>query len=147
MEKQKTSSKRKAAIKVIVAVLLIAIMTGISFAVANFVHNRKSVQASSVKNGLSAYELAVQQGYAGSLDDWLVSLQGKSAYQIAVDNGYSGSEKDWSKTLTAMSKKDKSDISSAAFSEKGDLVITLSDGTKINVGKAGRRKRQRRKRR
>ena len=136
MEKQKTSSKRKAAIKVIVAVLLIAIMTGISFAVANFVHNRKSVQASSVKNGLSAYELAVQQGYAGSLDDWLVSLQGKSAYQIAVDNGYSGSEKDWSKTLTAMSKKDKSDISSAAFSEKGDLVITLSDGTKINVGKA-----------
>ena len=54
MEKQKTSSKRKAAIKVIVAVLLIAIMTGISFAVANFVHNRKSVQASSVKNGLSA---------------------------------------------------------------------------------------------
>lgn len=67
MEKQKTSSKRKAAIKVIVAVLLIAIMTAISFAVANFVHNRKSVQASSVKNGLSAYELAVQQGYAGSL--------------------------------------------------------------------------------
>ena len=136
MEKQKTSSKRKAAIKVIVAVLLIAIMIGISFAVANFVHNRKSVQASSVKNGLSAYELAVQQGYAGSLDDWLVSLQGKSAYQIAVDNGYSGSEKDWSKTLTVMSKKDKSDISSAAFSEKGDLVIALSDGTKINVGKA-----------
>ncbi len=136
MEKQKTASKRKAATKVIVAVLLVAIMIGISFAVANFVHNRKSVQASSVKNGLSAYELAVQQGYAGSLDDWLVSLQGKSAYQIAVDNGYSGSEKDWSKTLTAMSKKDKSDISSAAFSEKGDLVITLSDGTKINVGKA-----------
>lgn len=33
-------------------------------------------------------------------------------------------------------EKDKSDISSAAFSEKGDLVITLSDGTKINVGKA-----------
>lgn len=136
MEKQKTASKRKAATKVIVAVLLVAIMIGISFAVANFVHNRKSVQASSVKNGLSAYELAVQQGYAGSLDDWLVSLQGKSAYQIAVDNGYFGSEKDWSKTLTAMSKKDKSDISSAAFSEKGDLVITLSDGTKINVGKA-----------
>lgn len=49
MEKQKTSSKRKAATKVIVAVMLIAIMTGISFAVANFVHNRKSVQASSVK--------------------------------------------------------------------------------------------------
>ena len=79
MEKQKTASKRKAATKVIVAVLLVAIMIGISFAVANFVHNRKSVQASSVKNGLSAYE---QQGYAGSLDDWLVSLQGKSVLHI-----------------------------------------------------------------
>ncbi|MFQ9821526.1 MAG: hypothetical protein ACLRXK_10215 [Acutalibacteraceae bacterium] len=121
MEKQKTSSKRKAAIKVIVAVLLIAIMTGISFAVANFVHNRKSVQASSVKNGLSAYELAVQQGYAGSLDDWLVSLQGKSAYQIAVDNGYSGSEKDWSKTLTAMSKKTNPISAPQHFRKKATL--------------------------
>ncbi len=65
MEKQKTSSKRKAAIKVIVAVLLIAIMTGISFAVANFVHNKKSVQASSVKNGLSAYESCGAAGICG----------------------------------------------------------------------------------
>lgn len=35
-----------------------------------------------VENGLTAYELAVQQGYAGSLDDWLVSLQGKSVLHI-----------------------------------------------------------------
>lgn len=49
MEKQKTSSKRKAAIKVIVAVLLIAIMTGISFAVANFVHNRKACRHQALK--------------------------------------------------------------------------------------------------
>ena len=40
------------------------------------------------------------------------------------------------KPLPQCRKKDKSDISSAAFSKKGDLVITLSDGTKINVGKA-----------
>lgn len=49
MEKQKTSSKRKAAIKVIVAVLLIAIMTGISFAVANFVHNKKACRHQALK--------------------------------------------------------------------------------------------------
>ena len=145
MEKQKTASKRKAATKVIVAVLLIAIMTGISFAVANFVHNRKSVQASSVKNGLSAYELAVQQGYSGSLDDWLVSLQGKSAYQIAVDNGYSGSEKDWSKTLTAMSKKDNTSSLNKTIQEKSracgiepvgiNTENQIFDGCSVNVPK------------
>lgn len=122
--------------KAAVAVLLVVVMAGVSFLVANLVHKNNTVQTSSIKNGLSAYELAVQQGFSGSLDDWLLSLQGKSAYQIAVDNGYSGSEKDWTNTLTAMSEKEKSDISSASFSESGELVITLSDGTKINVGKA-----------
>lgn len=93
------------------------------------------MQASSVKNGLSAYELAVQQGYAGSLDDWLVSLQGKSAYQIAVDNGYSGSEKDWSKTLTAMSKK-TNPISAPQHFRKRRPCNYAFRRNKINVGKA-----------
>ena len=65
MEKQKTSSKRKAATKVIVAVMLIAIMTGISFAVANFVHNRKSVQASSVKKRLVRIRACGAAGICG----------------------------------------------------------------------------------
>lgn len=133
----KTKQNKDLLKKIAVAILIIAAMIGISYAVASLVHKNGSVQTSTnVKNGLSAYELAVQQGYTGSLDEWLISLEGKSAYQIAVDNGYSGSEKDWSKTLSAMSKKDKSDISTASFTKNGDLVIVLSDGTKINVGKA-----------
>ena len=133
----KTKQNKDLLKKIAVAILIIAAMIGISYAVASLVHKNGSVQTSTnVKNGLSAYELAVQQGYTGSLDEWLISLEGKSAYQIAVDNGYSGSEKDWSKTLSAMAKKDKSDISTASFTKNGDLVIVLSDGTKINVGKA-----------
>lgn len=133
----KTKQNKDLLKKIAVAILIIAAMIGISYAVASLVHKNGSVQTSTnVKNGLSAYELAVQQGYTGSLDEWLISLEGKSAYQIAVDNGYSGSEKDWSKTLSAMSKKDKSDISTASFTKNGNLVIVLSDGTKINVGKA-----------
>ena len=133
----KTKQNKDLLKKIAVAILIIVAMIGISYAVASLVHKNGSVQTSTnVKNGLSAYELAVQQGYTGSLDEWLISLEGKSAYQIAVDNGYSGSEKDWSKTLSAMSKKDKSDISTASFTKNGDLVIVLSDGTKINVGKA-----------
>ena len=93
----KTKHDRNLLKKAAVAILLVVVTTGISFLVANLVHKNKSVQTSSVKNGLSAYELAVQQGFSGSLDDWLLSLQGKSAYQLAVDNGYSGSEKDWTK--------------------------------------------------
>ena len=43
-----------------------------------------------VENGLSAYEIAVQYGYGGSIEEWLESLHGKSAYDIAVDNGFAG---------------------------------------------------------
>ena len=52
--------------------------------------NKKgSVQSSvTVKNGLSAYELAVKNGYNGTVKDWLDSLNGKSAYQLAVSAGY-----------------------------------------------------------
>ena len=48
--------------------------------------------------GKSAYELAVEKGYRGTLDEWLASLNGsngddgKSAYELAVENGYRGTE-------------------------------------------------------
>ena len=48
--------------------------------------------STDAKDGLSAYELAVQNGYEGSIQEWLESLNGKSAYEIAVENGYSGTE-------------------------------------------------------
>lgn len=70
--------------------------------------------------GYSAYEVAVQNGFVGTEEEWLESLkgekgdpgtpfgdltpeqkeelrgeEGKSAYEVAVDNGYQGTEEDW----------------------------------------------------
>lgn len=55
-------------------------------------------------NGKSAYELAVEKGYSGTLEQWLVSLNGtngsngsngKSAYELAVELGYTGTLQEW----------------------------------------------------
>ncbi len=55
--------------------------------------------------GKSAYELAVEKGYRGTLDEWLATLNGsngddgKSAYELAVENGYQGTEEEWLASL------------------------------------------------
>ena len=55
--------------------------------------------------GKSAYELAVEKGYRGTLEAWLASLNGingndgKSAYELAVENGYRGTEEEWLESL------------------------------------------------
>ena len=55
--------------------------------------------------GKSAYALAVEKGYRGTLDEWLASLNGsngddgKSAYELAVENGYQGTEEEWLASL------------------------------------------------
>ncbi len=75
------------------------------------------------ENGLSAYELAVQEGFTGSLAEWLNSLKGAdgkdgingkdgadgrngtdgkgglSAYEIALNNGFVGTESEWLASL------------------------------------------------
>ncbi len=48
--------------------------------------------------GLSAYEIAVRQGFEGTEEQWIASLNGtngQSAYEVAVANGYEGSVQDW----------------------------------------------------
>ena len=49
--------------------------------------------------GLSAYEVAVENGFEGTEEEWLLSLQGKSAYEIAVELGYEGTEEQWIASL------------------------------------------------
>jgi hypothetical protein len=52
-------------------------------------------------DGKSAYEIAVENGFSGTEEEWLISLEGtdgingKSAYQVAVDNGFVGTEEQW----------------------------------------------------
>lgn len=54
--------------------------------------------------GYSAYEVAQQNGFTGTEEEWLASLvgpqgeqgpEGKSAYDVAVENGYQGTVEDW----------------------------------------------------
>ena len=134
MENESRKSRNKTLQKVLLAVLSIILMTGIAFFMANVVHNNSSQPTSSkVKNGLSAYELAVEQGYKGNLNDWLKSLDGKSAFEIAKENGYSGTEKEWNKAVANVSNQNKSVITNAGFNKNGDFILTLLDGTDVNV--------------
>lgn len=47
------------------------------------------------KQGQNAYDIAVENGFEGTEEEWLKSLNGKSAYEIAVENGFEGTEEEW----------------------------------------------------
>jgi hypothetical protein len=81
-----------------------------------FYFNRQFINQiqSTCKDGLSAYEIAVKNGFIGTEIEWLYSLNGKngfdgkngengidgkSAYEIAVDNGFEGTEQEWINSL------------------------------------------------
>ena len=57
------------------------------------------VDTSRGPRGFSAYEVAVQNGFEGTEEEWLLSLRGKSAYEIAVELGYEGTEEQWIASL------------------------------------------------
>ncbi len=73
-------------------------------------------------DGKSAYEIVVEQGYEGTLEEWLLSLvgkngadgkdgvDGKSAYELAVEIGYEGTLEEW---LLGLAGKDGVDGKSA----------------------------------
>lgn len=54
---------------------------------------------------VSAYSIAVQNGFVGTVEEWLDSLKGKagvdgkSAYELAVESGYEGTLEEWLKSL------------------------------------------------
>lgn len=54
------------------------------------------------KDGKSAYEIAVENGYQGTLQEWIKSLVGKdgaNAYELAKSEGYEGSLTEWLASL------------------------------------------------
>jgi len=122
--------------KVLAVIVAVVLVVGIS-AGTTVLLDKKSVPASTtIENGLSAYELAVQYGYEGTVQEWLESLNGKSAYEIAVENGYSGTQDEWGAAINAAATQSAASITTAKFSSKGELIIVLSDDTELNVGKA-----------
>ena len=89
--------------------------------------------------GYSAYEVAVQNGYSGSEEEWLESLigpqgpqgiDGKSAYEVAVENGYSGTVEDWLNDF----------LTPDGYIAKRDIIdnLTTDDNKKVLSAKQGK---------
>lgn len=85
-------------------------------------------------DGLSAYQIAVIEGFEGSQAEWLESLkgEGESAYQAAVRRGFAGTEAQWLDSLkgatgTPGQKGDKGD--------KGDIGETGPAGQGLENGR------------
>ena len=65
-----------------------------------------TVKGDKGDDGKSAYEVAVDNGYVGTVEEWLDSLvgeDGKSAYEIAVEQGYTRTEEEWVESLEGFS--------------------------------------------
>ena len=61
---QNSEHKKKIIVRIVCVVITVLLMVGVAFIIATYVHNNNVLPASAdVKNGMSAYELAVDQGY------------------------------------------------------------------------------------
>lgn len=93
--------------------------------------------------GLSAYALAVSQGYTGSLTEWLESLKGqsgengKSAYEVAVEQGFSGDQEAWLNSLKGANGKSAYEIAVAqGFDGTEEEWLALLKGEDGENGKS-----------
>ncbi len=85
--------------------------------------------------GKSAYELAVDNGFEGTIEEWLESLkapivEGKSAYQIALENGFEGTVTEWLDSLKGADGADGADglDGSAAAAGKTAYEMAVDNG-------------------
>lgn len=98
------------------------------------------------KNGLSAYEIAVDNGFAGTQEEWLSSLKGSdgqdgadgvdgqsgqdglSAYEIAVNNGFTGTEQEWLGSLRGIKGEDGLDGQNGRDGTDGKTPVIGGNG-------------------
>jgi hypothetical protein len=91
-------------------------------------------QGTAGNNGLSAYQVAVANGYVGTEQQWLTSIQGaagtngQSAYQVAVANGFSGTQTEWLASLVG-AQGPQGPAASGSNSYKCPQLVTLSGPT------------------
>lgn len=87
-------------------------------------------------SGLSAYDLARQQGYTGTLAQWLESLRGEdglSAYELAKQQGYRGTLDEWLESLHGEDGIDGEDGEDGRDGEDGKDGKDGADGQIIYV--------------
>ena len=53
----------------------------------------------------SAYELAVEKGFEGTITEWFNSLADNHSYEIAVSDGYTGTPEQWISALAVSTGK------------------------------------------
>ena len=127
---------KKTGKKILAILLTCALVIGLSVATTIIINKKAAVPVATVKDGLSAYEIAVSAGYNGSLQEWLNSLNGKSAYQIAKEAGFNGTEQEFGLLLDRLATSEIVSLKTAYFNGDGELILTLSDDTTINAGRA-----------
>ncbi len=121
--------------KKIAVIISIVIIFCLSLCVVLNVNSKNRLVNITEKNGLSAYELAVTNGYDGTVTEWIDSISSKSSFEIAKENGYSGDDSNWLDSLEEKFKSETVGIKFAEISSYGNLIITLTDNTEINLGK------------
>lgn len=100
-------------------------------------------------NGKSAYDLAVENGFKGTEQQWLLSLIGSSgtgqpgepglsAYQIAVLTGFTGSQSDWIASLHGKDGKDGATGATGAIGPTGAPGVNGAAGTNGVDGQPGK---------
>ncbi len=108
------------------------------------------------RDGLSAYEIAVSEGFEGTEAEWLASLKGEpgqdglpgrdgepgvpgedglSAYEVAVNQGFEGSESDWLASLKGSDGADGDSAYQIAVSE--GFVGTVEEWLESLKGEPG----------
>ena len=111
-------------------------------------------------DGLSAYEIAVKNGFVGTEQQWLASLHGQdghdgsdgigingqdgqnglSAYEIAVNHGFIGTEEEWLESLHGQDgQKGKDGVDGYGIFAHVDSIQIQSDryNIKVHVDKSG----------
>lgn len=97
-------------------------------------------------DGLSAYQIAVRNGYNGTEQDWLASLEGpvgepgpngKTAYQIAIEGGFEGTPAEWLESLTGPEGPGATDEAVASY-VRGDTETAGAIAERIQDGNTGR---------
>ena len=120
----------------VVCFLILVVLTAILIEGGVFVieglNGKDGIDGSDGKNGLdgsngldgadgkSAYELALEDGFEGSLHEWLLSLAVRGA---DGEDGKTG--------------KEGVGVKSVRVNEDGDLLVTLTDGRVLNAGFVG----------
>lgn len=75
--------------------------------------NGGKIKGNDGVSGKSAYELAKENGYEGTLDNWLDSFKGetgKNAYDLAKEDGFNGTLEEWLETLKGQDGKSAYDL-------------------------------------